>query len=106
MRPSSPKYLITFSLLISLAAIIAGVYANHSLYWEYMNSSGKNSALFGLNELIYLRRLYLLIPLIPINIWLYIVAKNYPSKRWSIVALCVAFVAGFVLVHRFWRYFV
>lgn len=102
----SPTYLITFSLLISLAALIAGIHANYALYIDYLNSSGKTRALFGLMELAYLRRFYLLIPLVLINLWLFVVAKNYPSKRWSIVALFVAFFAGWILVYPFWRWFV
>jgi len=103
MRTSSPNYLIIFSLLISLVAMIKGLHANYNLYWAYMDSGGKTRALFGLIEVVYFGRVLLLIPLILINIWLFVVAKNYPSKRWSNLALCVAFFAGIILVCPFWR---
>jgi hypothetical protein len=101
----SPIYLIAFSFLTSLVAIAKAVIYNLACMQQFSNAEETTMARFGI-EIEHFSRFYLYIPLILINLWLFVVAKNYPSKRLSIVALSVAFFAGCLLGFPVWRWFV
>jgi hypothetical protein len=106
MPYKSPIYLQILSLTISLICIGKSVQVNVELYEHYMSATNKSRAFLGLVELVHIWRIWLFIPLVLVNIWLYVVLKNYLVKIWGLLLLVLAVLAGCMLMAHYWWWFV
>jgi hypothetical protein len=95
------------SLIISIGNIVYLIVLNYKLAQQYLASSGKTRALFGLNELGWLEYKFYLAPFLIISLILWIV--SFRKKEWkqlSIVAAILSIVSILLLLIRFWRWMV
>jgi len=71
-----------------------------------MTATGKSRAFLGMIELVHAWRIWLYIPLVLINIWLFVILKNYSVKIWGYVILVLSVIAGWMINAHYWQWFV
>jgi hypothetical protein len=100
------KKIIYLIIFLSLICLIFSVKVNINTYQDYMQSTGKTRALFGLSELKFSYRYYLGI----LSLIGFIISANYLRKKENpillSIAMLISMLATSISFFRIWRIFI
>jgi Ca2+/Na+ antiporter len=100
------KYL-DISILVSAISIIITLLINNQIAKEYIKSSGKTRALFGLKELLqFSYQYYVLLAVIIALIFALLGVKENNHRIKKIIAIMFCLLAITIIFLRIWRLFV
>ena len=106
MLPSK-KYLLVYSIVLSLLSIAITIFINIEIAKEYLRADGKTRALFGFNELLQFGYQYYVAILGIISFILVLVSLRSDGKRGQKYGAIVLSIFAVVIVFaRIWRIFI
>ncbi len=100
------KKIIYLIIFVSFICLIFAVKVSINTYQDYIQSTGKTRALFGLSELKFIYRYYLGI----LSLIGFIISVNYLRKKENrilvSIAMLISILAMIVSFFRIWRIFI
>lgn len=100
------KMIIYLIIFVSFVCLIFSVKVNINTYQDFIRSTGKTRALFGLSELKYSYKYYLGI----ISLIGFLISANYLRKKENIlllsIAMSISILAIIISFFRIWRIFI
>jgi len=90
------------SILINLVCLIAIMIINYQIALRFLSSDAKTRLLFGMVELVYLYKYYIIIPILISSIFIAIGIKKKETKKLIIFSVVLNIITLYCLFLRFW----